>query len=262
MFGVAVAAHGAAASIARLLLLVARAHVAGDVQLLPSVARRLVVGDLAGGLAGLGRRRLSFALRELARLRLGDTPGILLGGPLAYLLVGLAAALLLRALPVQPFALAPLVFLPLARGLRLLLGLAQPVDLLLLVARLVLEHFALHIGALAAHLDVDRAGAPLGARQLQLRLGFAPQRDLAGRGIGLDVGAAMTAAQMRQQFMLRLLADHVLRAVDLDPGLIELLEQPVDRYLQHLGELCDGDICHIAAPRPSLLRRTSACGRP
>ena len=118
------------------------------------------------------------------------------------------------------------------------------------MARLVLEHLALHVGALAAHLDVDGARAALRARELQLRLRLAPQRDLARRRIGLRVVVTMAAAQMRQQLVLRVLADHVLGAVDLDPGLIELLQQPIDRYFQHLGELRDGYICHSAAPKP------------
>ena len=161
-----------------------------------------------------------------------------------------------------------LAFGALERGLRLLLGLALAVDLFLLVPRLILEHLALDVGALAAHLDVDRAGAALRARELQLRLRLAPQGDLAGRGIGLRVVAAVAAAQMREQLVLRILADHVLGAVDLDPGLIELLQQPVDRHLQNLGELRDRYICHarllglLGLLRFVSLPRTSACAHP
>ena len=135
----------------------------------------------------------------------------------------------------------------LERGLGLLLGLALPVDLFLLMTRLVLEHLALDVGAFAAHLDVDGARAALRARELQLRLRLAPQGDLARSRIGLRVVMAVAAPQMRQQLVLRVLADHVLGAVDLDPRLIELLQQPIDRYLQHLGELSDGYICHTCS---------------
>ena len=58
----------------------------------------------------------------------------------------------------------------------------------------------------------------------------------------------MTAAKMRQQFMLRVLADHVVRALHPDTGLVQLLKQPVHRHFEYLGELRDGYICHTAAP--------------
>jgi hypothetical protein len=54
----------------------------------------------------------------------------------------------------------------------------------------------------------------------------------------------MAAAQMCQEFVLGVLADHVLGAVHPDAGLIELLKQPIHRHFEHLGELCDGYICH------------------
>ena len=217
-------------------------------QLLAAVAGRLVVDDLARRLARLGRGgALALALGLLARLHLGLAPRLLLGGALAILLVAAPPVLLLEALAIEPLLLQPLVLGALERGLGLLLGLALPIDFLLLMARLILEHLALDVGALAAHLDIDGARAALRARELQLRLRLAAQRDLARRGVGLRVVAAVAAAQMRQQLVLRILADHVLGAVDLDPGLIELLQQPIDRYLQHLGELRDRYICHTAS---------------
>jgi hypothetical protein len=57
----------------------------------------------------------------------------------------------------------------------------------------------------------------------------------------------VTAPQMRQQLVLRILADHVLCAVDSDPRLIELLQQPIDGDFQDLGELRDGNICHTCS---------------
>ena len=219
-------AHGAAPSVARFLLLVARAHVADDVQFLAAVAGGLVVDHLARRLAGLGRRGLALAFRHFARLHLGGAARLLLGGALAVFLVAAAPALLLQPLAVEALLLEPLAFRALDRRLGLLLGFAQLVDLFLLMARLILEHLALDVGALAAHLDVDGARAALRARELQFGLGLAPQRDLARGRIGLQVIVAVAAAQMRQQLVLRVLADHVLGAVDLDAGLIELLQQP------------------------------------
>ena len=186
----------------------------------------------------------------LARLHFGLAPCLFLSGALAVLLVAPTAVLLFDPLAIETLLFRPLVLGALERGLRLLLGFAQPIDFFLLVPRLVLEHLALDVGALAAHLDIDRACAALGARELQLRLRLAPQRDFARRRIGLRIITAMAAAQMRQQLVLRVLADHVLGTVDFDPGLVELLQQPIDRYFQHLGELRDGYICHSAAPKP------------
>jgi hypothetical protein len=57
----------------------------------------------------------------------------------------------------------------------------------------------------------------------------------------------MTATQMREQFVLRVFTDHVLRTIDPDTGLIELLQQPIHGHLQHLGELRDGYICHTCS---------------
>ena len=58
---------------------------------------------------------------------------------------------------------------------------------------------------------------------------------------------AVAAPQMRQQLVLRILADHVFGAVDPDPRLIELLQQPIDRNFQHLGELGYGNVCHTCS---------------
>jgi hypothetical protein len=47
----------------------------------------------------------------------------------------------------------------------------------------------------------------------------------------------MSAPQMRQKLKLRVIADRVVRAIDLDASLIKLQQQLVDRYLQYLGKL-------------------------
>src|SRR6185437_4403578 len=184
-------------------------------QFLPAVPGRLVVHDLPRRLAGLGRGSLAFTLGHLASLYFGGTARLLFRRPLAVLFVAAAPALFLDTLAVQPLLLQPLVLRALQRRLGLLLGFALPVDFFLLVAGFILEHFALDVGALAAHFDIDGAGTALGARKLQLRLRLAPQGDLARSGVGLQVVMAVAAAQVGQQLMFRILADHGLRAVDL-----------------------------------------------
>src|SRR5690606_8087221 len=51
--------------------------------------------------------------------------------------------------------------------------------------------------------------------------------------------APMRPAQMRQQLELRILADLVLGALDLDPCLVELDEQPLDGNLQNFCKFRD-----------------------
>jgi hypothetical protein len=51
-------------------------------------------------------------------------------------------------------------------------------------------------------------------------------------------------AQVREQLQLGLVADHRVRAADLDAGLVELRQQPVDRNLEHLRELADRNFRH------------------
>jgi hypothetical protein len=187
------------------------------------------------------------ALRDFACLYFGGAARLFFGGALAIFLIAAPAAFLLQALLIQAFPLEALALGALQGCLGLFLGLAQLVDLFLLMTRLILEHFALHVGAFAAHLDIDRTRAPLRTGELELRLRFAPQGDLARSRIALRFIMTVAAAQMRQELVLGILADHVFRAVDFDAGLIELLQQPIDRYLQHLSELSDGYICHTCS---------------
>src|SRR5690606_1225830 len=81
------------------------------------------------------------------------------------------------------------------------------------------------------------ARAPLPARELQLALRLALQRDAprSGRGVLTPV----RPAQMSEQLELRILADLVLGAFDLDPGLVELDEQPLDGDLQDFCKFRD-----------------------
>ncbi len=139
-----------------------------------------------------------------------------------------------RALGLEPLPLAPLGLLGLA---------ALGVPVLRVQAVLFLEHIALHVGAAAPHLDIDGAGTTLRARQLQFALGLALQRDLVGRAAALLI-AAVRLAQVRQQFEFGLVADAIIGPFDLDACLIELHDQPVHRYFQHLGKLRNSYISH------------------
>src|SRR6185437_4113197 len=198
------------------------------------------------------------ALLFLPRPLLGEVAGLVLRpAPGGFLFLDATAVLRL-----QPLALAPLGIDAFALAAGDFLGLAPLlVDLVLLLARLLLEHVAFDVGALLADLDADRARASLGARQLQLALRLALQRDAPWRGIPLALRAAVAATQMGQQLELRIVADAVIGPIDLDPGLIELHEQPIHRYLQDLGKLGNGHFRHtFRTLRPDPLR-TSGPGR-
>ena len=240
-----------------LLLLVARAGAAGDMQLLASVTR--VLGRIgsrprapsracgARGARGRGRDfgggtalRFGFLLGALLFLRAAGFFRLLLLGGFVF---DAPAVLRLHAL-----AFLARGFLALALGgfLRFLfLALLVGGALRLLV--LLFENVALDVGFLVANFDVHRARATLRARLLELALRLARQRDLARRGGagGLaGLGGAMRAAQVREQLELGLVADQRLGACDLDSRGLELHEQPVDRNLQDFGKLCNGDIGH------------------
>jgi len=118
------------------------------------------------------------------------------------------------------------------------------IDLVLLGARLFLEHVALDVVARAAHLDAHGTGAPLVARELQLALGLALERDLAWRAIAAGILAAMRATQVREEFQLRIVGNARVGSGHLDARLVELRQQPVDRHLQHLGKLRNGHFRH------------------
>ena len=119
------------------------------------------------------------------------------------------------------------------RGFVLLAALR--LDLVLLLTRLLLQHVALDVRLLLTHLDADRARTALGARELQLALRLALERDLARRA--RRIVAAVGAAQMREQLHLLVVADACVGALHLDARLIELHQQPIDRHLQHFSEL-------------------------
>jgi hypothetical protein len=54
----------------------------------------------------------------------------------------------------------------------------------------------------------------------------------------------MCAPQVRQQLELRIFADRIFRARDLNTGFVKLHEQAFDWYFQDLCKFCDGDIRH------------------
>ena len=156
-------ADGGGPRLEAFLLLVPRADVAGDVQLLAAIARALLVVLLfAGsgrGVRGVRRMRVGGAGCASARprrcgaaLALGFFGRALLGEPARFLLRLLAGLFLLDAatvLGLEPLALAPLRLRLLALRALGFLGLALlRVDLLLLRTSLPFEHIALDVGAL------------------------------------------------------------------------------------------------------------------
>src|SRR5688572_15163102 len=231
---------------ARASLLVPGGQAAGNVQFLAPVTGALVV---LGGLARLFLAGAALLLGLLARLLVGLAARLFLRLALGSLLGRAALALLaLAALLVTRFLLA--ADLDLGRHAHRVLALALLVERLLGDARLLLEHVALDIGALAADLDVDHARLPERRRDLDLALGLAAQRDLAWGAAVL--GLAVRLAQVRQELVLRILADAVLGAERPDAGFLELRQQLVDRNLEDLGELLDCDVGHLLLPPPGL----------
>jgi len=87
--------------------------------------------------------RFAFALRLISRQLFGNAARFLFRGSFAHFFVCAPPVLFLEALAIQALLLQPLLLRPFDCGLGLLFGLALPVDLFLLMARLVLEHFAL-----------------------------------------------------------------------------------------------------------------------
>ena len=162
-----------------LLLLAPPPHAVGDVQRVIAFARLfdhpLFLGLLARALCVRTLLRLLLALRGLTELFFGALFRGLVGG-------GRAALLFFEPLALVGFALLGRVPLALGRlallalflhgaldgGARFLFSAARGVELFLLLARLLFEHVALDVGALLAHLDVDRARAALAARELEL----------------------------------------------------------------------------------------------
>jgi hypothetical protein len=151
--------HGA--RLEPLLLLVARADVAGDMQLLAPVAGALLVVHFLA--RDHGRRMCVWRMRFARRLGRPPLPAFALGlfrrallgqPPRLIQRLFLARLLFLDAAPIlglDALALAPLGLGLLAQRALRLLGLALlRIELLLLRPRLALEHIALDIGALAA----------------------------------------------------------------------------------------------------------------
>src|SRR5690606_16355401 len=68
-------------------------------------------------------------------------------------------------------------------------------------------------------------------------------------------------AQMRQQLELRILADRVVGALDLDTRLVELHEQPLDRHLEDFGKFRDGDFRHYFSSAVLACYSSNQCAR-
>ncbi len=257
---------------ARLLLAPSARHAVGDVQRVIAVGGLLdhsLLLELLAGLLGFGTRlRLLLGQRGALALVFGASARLLVGGGVAALLF-FDALLLVRYALLSRLALALLgvllgLRLALDGGARVLLGAAHCVELFLLLAGLLLEDVAFDVGALLTHLDVDRARPALVAAELELARRLAVQRDLARRGLA-RILAAVRLAKMRQQLELRVLADDVVGAADLDAGFVELNQQAIDRYLEYLREIRDGHFRHqllLAVTSLAARRRTNVRGRP
>ncbi len=256
----------------RALLAAPRRRALGHVQRVigrPGLALALrlarALGAGAGAGAGSGSGLGFLGLRGLGRdaLLLGLPPSLGVGLGLAFLgllLLGLAARLLLALGGLAALALETLrllALLALFLGPRLLDLATLGVELLLLLACLLLEHVALDVRALLPDLDVDGARAPLAAREPELALRLAAQRDARGRGV-VGVLAPVRTAQVRQQLELGVLADDVVGAGDLDAGLVELVDEAINRDLEGLGEFRDFYLRHGASSlKPAARSRTS-----
>ena len=75
----------------------------------------------------------------------------------------------------------------------------------------------------------------------------------------------MRLAQVREQLELGILADDIGGTADLDAGLVELLDEPIDRDLQYFREIRDRNFRHSCLPRsfkPAALARTNERGQP
>ena len=250
-------AHGRLALADALLFLAAR-RIATDVQFRATVLRTPVAVGFGGRLdrLGLDRRALwcsgrfgpttgsarTIGVGLLTITLLGQAPGLLGGLARGRLFLDTSAVLRLEAL-----RLKALVLLTVALELCGLFDLAGlEIGLRRGGACLLFEHIAFDIGAFDTHLDVDRARTPGGTGELDLALLLALQSDLARRGGLVDLLAALpvAATQMRQQLELGVVADPIVRTLDLDARLVELHQQLLDRYFEHLGELGNRYIGH------------------
>ena len=206
------------------------------VRLLGALVLRPLAG-LRGALGILFELTPGFLLGNLARLGLGLQP-ILGFLALTICFLELAQAILFRGAFLLLFGLAS----ALLGQTRVLLRLADLVHFFLLLASLLLQHIALDVSALLAHLDVDRARTPLVGALTQLALRLALERDLARRGA--FTLAAVTTAQEGQQLELGVVADPGVRTAHGNPRLFELHQKPLDRHFQNFGKLCDCDVGH------------------
>ena len=190
-------AAGAGAFLDALLLLVARADAAGDVQLLASVTRCPWPGsttDGTGAFSGLWRSGRAAAVRGrgFQRRRGAALPVSCLARASSCARRGFFGLLLAAWLRLRcgggsppPCARFPCARLPGARARRLPAlpcSLRLRVGFVLVLLVLLFENVALDVGLLVADFDVHRARAALRARLLELALRLARQRDLARRG--------------------------------------------------------------------------------
>ena len=247
-----------------LLLLAAAAHAVRHVYRVVTVSRLFdhalffVFLSRALGLGAL--LRLFLGLRGLAALLVCALLGCFVGCCRPPLVLFEPLALLCLALCGRE----PLAFRGLTRLARLpdrrLFGVARVflcatrrVELFLLLARLLFEDIAFDVGALLTHLHVDRARTALAARELELAIRLAVQCDASRRGVG-SVRAPVILLQVRQQLELSVLADDVVGTANLDAGLVELLDEPIDGNLEYFREVRDCNFRHACSSAVLRLR--------
>ena len=103
---------------------------------------------------------------------------------------------------------------------------------------LLLDDFALDVGAALANLDVHRPGrAPrTRTRHAQLADRLSLERDLAGRR-SVAFHLAVAGAQVGQQLLLVFVGDRVVAAAGLDPGVIQLRKQALAVHTKNVSQL-------------------------
>ncbi len=167
------------------LLASARARTLGNMQRMVALGARCRTHF---GLSALFGRALFcnaslLGLFSLHARLLGRTPRFLVGFALLRFLLDpllLRRSILLRSSFQAPLLLSLLLlFLAAKLSFARLFLTALGVELLLLLTSLFFEHVPLDIGAFAPHLDRDRARTALTARQPELALRLALQRNLA-----------------------------------------------------------------------------------
>ena len=130
---------------------------------------------------------------------------------------------------------------------------------------LLLDDTALDVGAALPDFNADgfrahlAAVAGAGRRHLDLTDGFPSQGDPFRAG---PVVLSMFPAQVTEQFRLFIIGNPVILRLGRQTGFLQLLKQPLYRYLDNLGILFYGDFGHrVSSNRWLPLRQTRGCAQ-